>query len=114
MQVRILDSRLRAEYCADFPRDETVYAHAIFMYLESRQVQFLKAGLPCPAASVPPVVFSEVMRDVDLFVSVTRKRADRAGVAAVCASCAAAPHRLMCFYPLTATPCCPSILRQIQ
>jgi len=69
--VEIPHAGLRAEYHVDFPRDEAVYAHAIYMYLETRQVQFLKAGLPCPVESVPPVVFSEVMRDVDLFVSIT-------------------------------------------
>src|SRR5262249_52105800 len=62
---------LPAKYHVDFPGAEAVYAHAIYMYLEPRQVQFLKAGFPCPVETVPPVVFSEVMRDVDLFVSVT-------------------------------------------
>ncbi len=69
--VEIAHAGLRAEYEVDFPRDDAVTAHAIYMYLETRQVRFLKAGLPCPLESVPPAVFSETMRDVDLFVSVT-------------------------------------------
>jgi hypothetical protein len=69
--VEIPHAGLRAEYHVDFPRDESsVYGHAIYIYLESRQIQFLKDGLPCALESVPPVVFSEVMRDVDLFVCV--------------------------------------------
>lgn len=33
-------------------------------------VQFLAGGAPVPLASVPPAAFSEVMRDIDLVVSV--------------------------------------------
>jgi hypothetical protein len=69
--VEIPHAGLRAVFHVDFPRDESVYAHAIYMYLETRRIQFLKDGLPCPVEAVPPAVFSEVMRDVDLFVSVT-------------------------------------------
>lgn len=69
--VEIPHAGLRAEYQADFPRDETVSAHAIYLYLETRGVQFSRNGLACPLESVPPVVFSEVMRDVDLFACVT-------------------------------------------
>jgi len=68
--LEIPHAGLRAEYEMDFPRVEAVYAHAIYMFLETRQVRFLKDGVPCPLESVPPAVFSEVMRDVDLFVCV--------------------------------------------
>jgi hypothetical protein len=46
--------------------------HGIFLYLSTDQVRFTAAdGLMArPLASVPPLVFSEVMRDVDLFVGV--------------------------------------------
>jgi Domain of unknown function (DUF4132) len=69
--VEIPHAGLRAEYHVDFPRDESaISGHSIYMYLESRQVQFLKDGLRCALELVPPVVFSEVMRDVDLFVCI--------------------------------------------
>ncbi len=69
--VEIPHAGLRAEFEMEFPRDQAVYAHAIYMYLETRQVRFLKAGTLCAMEEIDPAVFSEVMRDVDLFVSVT-------------------------------------------
>ena len=46
--------------------------HAIYVYLSTDQVRFYRAGdhAPVALADVPPLVFSEVMRDVDLFVGV--------------------------------------------
>jgi hypothetical protein len=44
-----------------------------FMYLRTDQVRFFQprtAREPVPVDAVPPLVFSEIMRDVDLFVSV--------------------------------------------
>jgi hypothetical protein len=70
--VEIPHAGLRAEYQVEFPRDESaVSGHAIYLYLEGRQVQFLRNEVPCALETVPPVVFSEVMRDVDLFVCVS-------------------------------------------
>jgi len=69
--VEIPHAGLRAECHVEFPRDDAVSAHTVYVYLETRQVRFLKDGVPCPLESVPPAVFSETMRDVDLFVSVT-------------------------------------------
>ena len=44
----------------------------IYLYLSSDQVRFCDAaGEPQELTAVPPLVFSEVMRDVDLFVAVT-------------------------------------------
>jgi hypothetical protein len=44
----------------------------IFLYLATDQVRFhrMHDQRPLPLADVPPLVFSEVMRDVDLFVGV--------------------------------------------
>jgi uncharacterized protein DUF4132 len=63
---------LRAEFWVDFPRDQAVSGHAIYLFLVTDKVQFadLGAGTPRRIESIPPVVFSEVMRDVDLFVGV--------------------------------------------
>jgi hypothetical protein len=69
--IEIPHAGLRAEFEIDFPRDESaISGHAIYLYLETRQVRFLQGGVPIPFESVPPIVFSETMRDVDLFVSV--------------------------------------------
>jgi Domain of unknown function (DUF4132) len=44
----------------------------VYMYLSTDQVRFYQSGdgVPVPLADVPPLAFSEVMRDVDLFVGV--------------------------------------------
>lgn len=69
--VEIPHAGLRAELDVDFPEDESVYAHAIYVYLKTQQVRFSREGIPVPIESVPAVVFSEIMRDVDLFVGIT-------------------------------------------
>ncbi|MFC4068350.1 DUF4132 domain-containing protein [Actinoplanes subglobosus] len=43
------------------------------------EVRFLRSGRPVPLAEVPPTVFSEVMRDLDLAVSVAGTAPDRWG-----------------------------------
>ena len=44
----------------------------IFLYLTTGAVRFLElSGAPRSLAEIPPLVFSELMRDCDLFVSVT-------------------------------------------
>src|SRR6185503_12701826 len=42
------------------------------VYLSTDQVRFYRSGdaVPVALADIPPLVFSEVMRDVDLFVGV--------------------------------------------
>src|SRR5262249_16613771 len=47
-------------------------ASGVFLYLTTDQVRFSHVGRhdPIPLAQVPALVFSEVMRDVDLFVGV--------------------------------------------
>jgi hypothetical protein len=70
---------LRAEFWVqairtDAPLEERaeLSAHGVSLYLSTDQVRFLTAGgLPRPLAEVPSRAFSEVMRDVDLFVGVT-------------------------------------------
>lgn len=43
----------------------------INLYLITDQVRFYREGARLPLAEISPVVFSEIMRDVDLFVGVT-------------------------------------------
>jgi ankyrin repeat protein len=42
----------------------------IYMYVSSGSVQFLKRNTPQQLDQIPPLIFSEVMRDIDLFVAV--------------------------------------------
>lgn len=65
--------KLRVEYDVDFPKDEAVSGHMIYLYLATDKIRFIDAetGLPRPIDSIPPAVFSEVMRDIDLFVGVS-------------------------------------------
>jgi hypothetical protein len=62
---------LRAELWTNGAGDE--YANAGgFLYLSTDQVRFCRSGSrdPLSLSDIPPIVFSEVMRDVDLFVGV--------------------------------------------
>ncbi|HEX4955265.1 MAG TPA: DUF4132 domain-containing protein [Thermoanaerobaculia bacterium] len=53
------------------PAGDELSAAQIFLYVSTDQVRFLDAaGEPRPLETVPPLLFSEVMRDVDLFVGV--------------------------------------------
>jgi hypothetical protein len=42
----------------------------IYNYVSTDQVRFVRGDAPVPLPTVPPLAFSEVMRDVDLFVGV--------------------------------------------
>lgn len=64
---------LRAEYWVNEVSVENGYNDAgIWNYIATDQVRFIRTGndQPCNLIEVPPLVFSEVMRDVDLFVGV--------------------------------------------
>lgn len=57
----------------NLPEAETMTPSGIALYVVTDQVRFnaLDTNEPVALDTVPPVVFSEVMRDVDLFVGVT-------------------------------------------
>ncbi|WP_283564540.1 DUF4132 domain-containing protein [Hymenobacter sp. H14-R3] len=62
---------LAAEYWVSAVNAEDEWSDAgIYHYVRTDQVRFVRAGEPVPLPEVPPLVFSEVMRDVDLFVGV--------------------------------------------
>jgi hypothetical protein len=77
---------LRAEYwCQQIDVDDTEltgygggYASYGPRYLSTDQVRFYRPGEgePMPLADVPPLAFSEVMRDVDMFVGIASVGAD--------------------------------------
>ncbi|HVP46041.1 MAG TPA: DUF4132 domain-containing protein [Bryobacteraceae bacterium] len=71
---------LRVEYDVDFPQDETeVSGHHIYLLIRTGAVRFMDSdGATRPLESIPPVVFSEVMRDIDLFTGVASIGSDPA------------------------------------
>jgi hypothetical protein len=62
----------RVEYWVDPGEDHDATATGIYEVVGTDKVQYTRAGAskPSPLADVPPLVFSETMRDVDLFVGV--------------------------------------------
>lgn len=66
------DRGLRVQYEVDFPRNESeVSGHAIYLLIRTDKVRFLdQANVPQALETIPPVVFSEAMRDMDLFTGV--------------------------------------------
>ena len=65
---------LRAEFHVEPIEGEEVSAHMVYLYLQSDQVRFSRTQdgnrVAVPIAEVPDKAFSEIMRDVDLFVGV--------------------------------------------
>ena len=68
---------LRAEFwvepLTEHAEDAEPTASGVYRYLSTDQVRFYRSGQgdPMSLANVPPLVLSEVLRDVDLFVGVT-------------------------------------------
>lgn len=76
--LRLRDFGILAEYfvevldVADPTHGQFMSDAGIAMFLATNQVRFLDgSGQPIVLESIPPIVFSEVMRDVDLFVGVS-------------------------------------------
>ncbi len=63
---------LRAEFWVEMPAGEAPTSQlAVYLQVTTDQVRFVtREGAAVRLAEVPPLVFSEVMRDVDLFVGV--------------------------------------------
>ena len=60
------------EYHVEAAVEDEVSGTGIYMYLATDQVRFFTAEREQLSLSeIPPIVFSEIMRDVDLFVAVT-------------------------------------------
>lgn len=70
---------LRVEYDVEFPRDEReVTGHFVYLLIRTGALRFMRGAEPQLLESIPPVVFSEVMRDVDLFAGVSSIGSDPA------------------------------------
>ncbi|MFD1872589.1 DUF4132 domain-containing protein [Hymenobacter bucti] len=62
---------LQAQFwVSEVSADKAWNGAGIWNYITTDQVRFERAGVAVPLPEVPPLVFSEVMRDVDLFVGV--------------------------------------------
>jgi hypothetical protein len=70
---------MQVQYEVDFPRDESeVSGHYIYLLIRTGAIRFLNGGARQSLETVPPVIFSEVMRDVDLFTGVSSIGGDAA------------------------------------
>jgi len=70
-ELELAEWGLRATLDVDFPRTSEVSHHMIYLYIETGRVVFRnRANEPQPLDSIPPALFSEVMRDIDLFAGV--------------------------------------------
>lgn len=69
---RLPKHNLVAEYHVDTVDNNQTSDSGIVLYLSSDQVRFLRTNNePVELSAVPPILFSEILRDVDLFVAVT-------------------------------------------
>jgi hypothetical protein len=62
--------QITAQYYIDADHQGTTNDAGIFNYIATDQVLFKKEGEQLQMCDIPPLVFTEVMRDVDLFVGV--------------------------------------------
>lgn len=62
----------------DIPEGSLTTAAGLYQYITTAAVRFSHAGQSCALVDVPPIVFSEMMRDIDLFVGVTSIGTDAA------------------------------------
>ncbi len=67
------DAGMQAQLFVDFAAEDEVTAHYVYQYIATDQVRFVETESQAPILleSIPPLVFSEVMRDVDLFIGVS-------------------------------------------
>lgn len=71
--IQIPPFDIRAEYWVEVPHDNDVLSQAgINLYVTTDQVKFFQnsTGEILQLENIPPLIFSEIMRDVDLFVGV--------------------------------------------
>jgi hypothetical protein len=70
--LRIPGTKMTVELWTEAPHDNEAPTSGagIYLHVATDQVRFSEGGEAVPVAQVPPLLFSEVMRDVDLFVSI--------------------------------------------
>lgn len=75
--IELPEAGLVASLEADPVEDERLWSGSgIYLYVRTGTVRFRRDGRPVPLDEVPPLALSEVLRDVDLFVSVAGIAAD--------------------------------------
>jgi hypothetical protein len=69
---------LRAEFWVDSAGNDEMSSAGIYLHVVTDQVRFYQSSAtdPMSVEQVPPIVFSEVMRDVDLFIGVSSVGSD--------------------------------------
>jgi hypothetical protein len=70
--LQIPGTNVTVELWTEAPHDQAspMSGAGIFLHVATDQVRFSEGGQAVPVAQIPPLIFSEIMRDVDLFVSV--------------------------------------------
>jgi hypothetical protein len=69
--LNIPGTNLAVQLWTETPQDaDNVSESGIYLHVATDQVRFTEADDVVPLEQIPPLIFSEVMRDVDLFVSV--------------------------------------------
>jgi hypothetical protein len=61
---------MRVEFWVDAAETGQLSPTGIFLYVATDQVRFYRGGAQIPVADVPPLLLTEIMRDIDLFVGV--------------------------------------------
>ncbi len=69
--IQLPEWNMRAQYYVDADGTSETNDAGIFSYISTDQVRFYEGNELLELINVPKIVFSEIMRDVDLFVGVT-------------------------------------------
>lgn len=69
--IHLPEWNMMAQYYVDAAWNDDANDVGIFVHIQTDQVRFHKDGALLPMYDVPAMVFTEVMRDVDLYVGVT-------------------------------------------
>ena len=72
LRCKLPNQEMRVEYWVESPtNNEELGETGIYLYIITDQLRFCRpSGEPRPLTEIPPLLFSEIMRDVDLFVGV--------------------------------------------
>lgn len=70
LQLPSLDLRVEFDVGVQITVDEVSIA-SIYLFVDTGQVRMMRDKAPIALSEVPPLLFSEIMRDIDLFVGVS-------------------------------------------
>nr|WKN36182.1 DUF4132 domain-containing protein [Tunicatimonas sp. TK19036] len=70
--IKLPEYNLEASFwITEIGKDDSFNDNGIWLYVATDQVRFSQSGEPLNLIDVPKIIFSEIMRDVDLFVGVS-------------------------------------------